>query len=456
MNIEDWQYHKELIFGIGHSDLAICTFWTDKEKVASLLNPNDYFVIGNLRSKHGINAMLRTLHAFDNIRFLLLLGDGRDGVLPELLELNKYPNLYYDWREKTLEGIGLPKEVKMVDMTDLDWRLELLPVVEDLGILPPRQAGSVLFKEEPIDNTKPLSSEIVGFRIEQDTVFHAWLELCGMIYQYGNIKPSDYSYPQRELLDVSIVITKEQNLDLAYNQDQLKMMGLTEQALQDYYPQILTSNKYPELAYTYGERLNIYHLTKILQEAWYSRRAIAITWRQEEDNTSDSPPCMISVQPIIQNDKLHLLVKFRSQDAFKAFPRNALALRKLQEQVANRLSTGMGYLSINVSSAHIYQQDWNVASQLEMPYAWKSDPRGYFSIVLTDRNLIAVQHYTIEGEKTGFYIEARSAKFISHWIEKNRLVSLTQHAAYLGAELANAEYALRYNLEYTQDNRKNV
>ncbi len=76
---------------------------------------------------------------------------------------------------------------------------------------------------------------------------------------------------------------------------------------------------------------------------------------------------------------------------------------------------------------------------------WAQDPKGYFRITLQNEKIIA-RH-----EKENRTITGTSAKAIFDTIQDLGLVSLTEHAAYLGRELMKAELALRFGRSYTQD-----
>jgi hypothetical protein len=82
--------------------------------------------------------------------------------------------------------------------------------------------------------------------------------------------------------------------------------------------------------------------------------------------------------------------------------------------------------------------------------AWTPDPRGNFLIALEDGQLVA-SHATTTGGPTGQRFVGRTAAEVYRAILAAGLVSQLDHAAYLGAELARAEVALRAALPYRQD-----
>ncbi len=91
------------------------------------------------------------------------------------------------------------------------------------------------------------------------------------------------------------------------------------------------------------------------------------------------------------------------------------------------------------------------------------DPAGFFYIYVDDvRRHIVVEHYsrvarddgagerTVSG-KIGRVFKGSNAETIYRTIIGNGLVTLMDHAAYLGYELGKAETALKNNVRYEQD-----
>jgi len=95
------------------------------------------------------------------------------------------------------------------------------------------------------------------------------------------------------------------------------------------------------------------------------------------------------------------------------------------------------------------------------PFA--EDPAGFFYIYLDGaRRNIAVEHYesvlkqadgkrrTVSG-KISRVFKGANAETLYRTIIGNGLVTLPDHAAYLGYELGKAETALKNNVKYVQD-----
>lgn len=83
------------------------------------------------------------------------------------------------------------------------------------------------------------------------------------------------------------------------------------------------------------------------------------------------------------------------------------------------------------------------------PKAIKLDKAGYFVILVTEEGLM-VEHYTNQNELLRAIV-GDNARDIYLTIVRNGWVTRLDHAAYLGKELARAEWCRASGLDYTQD-----
>ncbi len=94
---------------------------------------------------------------------------------------------------------------------------------------------------------------------------------------------------------------------------------------------------------------------------------------------------------------------------------------------------------------------------------YRPDPKGFFYIYIDEAaGKIVVEHYknveklvsgkkrVVSGKAHKIFKGTRATKLYRQ-VLANKLVSLIDHAAYLGMELAKAEIALRNKLNYDQD-----
>lgn len=76
------------------------------------------------------------------------------------------------------------------------------------------------------------------------------------------------------------------------------------------------------------------------------------------------PPCLTAVDFKIRDDELLMTAMYRSQNVFTKQPGNILALRDLQETIADRVEVPAGKINLFAASAHIYEPDWETAEEI--------------------------------------------------------------------------------------------
>ena len=91
-----------------------------------------------------------------------------------------------------------------------------------------------------------------------------------------------------------------------------------------------------------------------------SRRAVIDIRDNSEDMYSDDPACLQHIQFFIRDNKLHMKVLFRSNDACKATFMNAFALIMLQKRIADELSIEVGTYTHRANSFHCYEKDFGM------------------------------------------------------------------------------------------------
>ncbi|RZB29320.1 MAG: thymidylate synthase [Candidatus Argoarchaeum ethanivorans] len=113
----------------------------------------------------------------------------------------------------------------------------------------------------------------------------------------------------------------------------------------------------------YGEsKLNqIEQCIKILQEDWYSRRAVITLWNPNDDLYSSFPPCICSFQIMIRKNKVDLVVVMRSNDAWLSAHPDMIALTNLQKKISKLIGLECGRYVHHAVSYHIYEYDYPMA-----------------------------------------------------------------------------------------------
>ncbi len=120
--------------------------------------------------------------------------------------------------------------------------------------------------------------------------------------------------------------------------------------------------------YTYHERLCAYDppwadgrtidqidaCVELLKGCGFTRRAQAVTWKAWEDLGIHDPACLQRLWFRIKDDRLHMNVHMRSNDAYKAAFMNMYAFVELQAHVARRVGVEVGDYCHIADSFHIY------------------------------------------------------------------------------------------------------
>ena len=118
--------------------------------------------------------------------------------------------------------------------------------------------------------------------------------------------------------------------------------------------------------YTYHERLFAYLVPEKgiydqisgvidkLKEVPHTRRAQAVTWQVWNDMKIDDPACLQRLWFRISDEKLHMNIHIRSNDAFKAAFMNMYAFTELQRMVAQQVGLAPGEYMHIADSFHIY------------------------------------------------------------------------------------------------------
>ena len=504
--IRNWPllYRDVLLQGNLDSCVGVCSLWTQKEIVQRIINdPSRYAVIGNLYSAQGINAMIRNIMANPRIRYLVLWGSELSLSGHSLLQLMQQG---IDKDRKIINGRGeieaeIPYKIidefrKNIEVIDLRGRhqSQLVAAVKTLKPKAPFAKTAQIFNPARAV-AKILPSEKVGFRIEGEKVARTWLKILNLIDKYGLIKHSRYSQKNqiREVLNLTAVVAGE-DPHRVYFPDYLPFSA-TE--LKAYYAEFLTARQIPGTAYNYGHRLRehfgvnqIQKIKDLIKTRPDSKKMLAVTADVKLDwdrvHHGDTP-CLTQILGSIYDHRFYLTAHFRSQDMVHGWPRNALALRQLQADIAQGTGYSIGPLTLITHSAHIYSDDWQLVKDiLEKNYIKESgytpsvhfefDPRGNMVIEVVPipknkvwpkvnglavaRNLPKVKDrgkmiratlFAPDGGSVVNFFEGRTAQEIAWQITDAGYLVQSAHSMYVGMELQRAEAAIINGIKYSQD-----
>ncbi len=462
---------KELLgFGNPESSTGLCTLWTPKEKILRELSSENYHIAGQCYSnQEGVNLIIRNCLANKKIHRIVLCGVDIGNVGDILIALKRKgvdengKIIGFETEiesEIPLEAIERFREnVEIIDKREIrDYKL-LDGFLRELENKKPWGEPEI-YKKSFAKPPEVYSSEKTGFVIRGGKVGDVWLEILQTIMKFGYVKKTQYADNQKEVTCLVSVISDENPYNIKWED----YFQFNEEHLRKYLPQLLDTQGVGDVSYTYGSKLRdfkgvnqIDSIVKELKKAIYSRRAVAVIWDVEKDHDNPNSPCLDLIQALVQ-DKLNLTAYFRSNDMFGAWPENALALRAVQYEIANRLGVEVGDLVIVSNSAHIYEQDWEKALEIlkENSVSLKKcpDPRGNVLIEI-EEGKVKITHLDVKGKKLEEFFVSSAVEGYKKISEK-KIISEMSHALDIGGELAKAEIALKKGLGYVQDGELSV
>ncbi|WP_151449177.1 thymidylate synthase [Lacisediminimonas profundi] len=114
----------------------------------------------------------------------------------------------------------------------------------------------------------------------------------------------------------------------------------------------------------YGNRLfnwrgidQVQNVIDLLSRKPSSRQAvIQIIDADDVDSEEDAIPCTCTLQFLLRDGQLHLLVSMRSNDTYLGFPHDIFAFTMLQELIARTLNVELGTYLHTVGSFHLYDK----------------------------------------------------------------------------------------------------
>lgn len=466
----------EQVLGNPESNNAICTLWTERHEISDMVSPELFNVVGQCYSRiEGVSEIVRNVLARKEIRRIFIYGNDRFSSGDTLISLGRGDDVILrdDLPKDAIQRFR--ENVEMIDMRQEYKNKQHLKSLEDR--LKSYDAVGPWGENEYHERLAPappriFPSEKSGMVVRGGKVGDAWLNIIDNVMRFGTQKPSQYDDDQIELPNLVTVITNEDVNDIywhpafAYfpekNKDDLDR-GLTIESLIDYLPQLLTANTMDGVNYTYGALLRdhrgvdqIQLMKDELKKDFFSRRAVGITWDVEKVSENNiHAPCLDLVQALLQDDnRLYFSAVFRSNDMFKAWPKNAMALRHVQKEIADYLNADVGDMIVSSNSAHIYSADWDAARELLDQYpahrrSRMTDPRGNI-LIYTEGDKILIQHQSPDGVALReFY--AANARHAYTLIKRNKMISDMGHALDIGVELGKAESAIRTGEKYVQD-----
>lgn len=485
----EWPVYYKNILRVSNLDssVGIVTMWTERDTVVKILDglEDKYCVVGNLYGQAGITPIIRNVFAKPDLRAIILWGadlssSGQSFLYFMQNGLNDDYQIIGDPKKGMIERDIDKKSIELfrknVEVVNLKGKPvnELIKAVKKYSERKPEPFAKpkIFPMTKPVPKTFP--SEQIGFRVEAKTTARTWLKVLNNIMRYGRAKRTRYTQTNelKEILNLTAVVTDE-DPDKIYFPHYLPFSKLE---LEQYYPQVLTARKIPNIAYTYGQRLRancgvdqVEEIIELLKSRPFSKKMAAFTADIKLDwnnvNRGDTP-CLTMVLGSVQDNRFIMTTHFRSQDMVHGWPRNVFSLRKLQKFIADRAGFKMGQFVMITHSAHIYSDDYDLVQKIldenyikELGFApnahFDFDPRGNVVISVEEnkdgKKEIVAKLFAPDG---GLILrEWRGEKAYEVYMQMTDwdYILLPSHLVYIGTELQRAEFAIEQGKTYHQD-----
>lgn len=184
-------------------------------------------------------------------------------------------------------------------------------------------------------------------------------------------------------------------------------------------------------------------------------------------NMTSGRPCLNKLSISVRNGKLDLHAFFRSHDIGKAWFYNYYGIRTLQKYIAKETNYKCGYIIIESESAHIYERDFiriekfvndlftNKTPRMFFDPDTDSDKRGSILIKVVGDEIIIILQNAMTGEVL-LELRGKSCRELIFTLRHHDLISSTDHALFIGSELAKAEICLKNKIPYKYDSQVKI
>lgn len=463
------EYKKELLLGNLNRSVALCSLWTERNFAGQKVGLENVVLVGNLYSHGpGIEGIVRNVLANPSITKIVTAGNDKSQSADSLISFFEQGVTKSDRGSVVSLSSNLDKEIipdgkRLIDsaipiedievmrnkVSLMDMRGKSWGEVSDFvsGV-----SDGVKFAEPKIysrteSKVEIMSGEDIGFVFRGNDYQQVWLEILRTIRKFGSEANSRYTNGTQELLNVMAVI------DSPLDNIPLDIVEYSKQLIEG-------RSGVDGDTYDYGRRMRvdngdqIAHAVKKLREKPSDRGILVNLWDVNTDFYADNsnPPCMTQVWFRVFQGKLTANFYYRSHDIASAWVKNSMGDRVLQQHVANLAGLPLGRTTIISASAHIYNNNFLMVDEMlsknEKRWAFVEDPRGNFVITVNEGE-IRLRHENSSGSVVEMH--GKNAESLYKKIWKMGLISMSDHALYIGYVLGKAEYAAKHGLSFDQD-----
>ena len=181
-------------------------------------------------------------------------------------------------------------------------------------------------------------------------------EVLGVSFRVQNPMHNILHHPDR---DLNYKFMVAEFLWILFGYDDTKTIGKYNQRIVEF------SDDGVKMWGAYGPRLNVtlpYAISK-LKDDRKTRQAVSLIWETPWKPTKDVM-CTLTVQFLLRNDCLNVIVNMRSSDIYLGLPYDFYVFSQIQNLMSHYLGCLPGFLQFNLGSSHMYDRDKDKLGQM--------------------------------------------------------------------------------------------
>lgn len=237
--------------------------------------------------------------------------------------------------------------------------------------------------------------------IAEDNIDSLYVQLCNLIDKNGKVVISR-GMEVKELIGVNLILTNPKRRFLENANRKLKLYY----AIGEFIWYMRGSNSLEEIQYyapsmsqfsddgstlqgAYGPKIvtQIDKLITVLRHDNGTRRAVLPLYSASElGKDSKDIPCTLTLEFLIRDNKLHLIVNMRSNDIFLGLPYDIFSFTMIQEYIANKLGLNLGYYYHNVGSLHVYKKHFDRIKEISTMSVYKTSEFNNSNLIFKNFN----------------------------------------------------------------------
>jgi len=207
--------------------------------------------------------------------------------------------------------------------------------------------------------------------IEATSISDSWFQCLSRIFDSGRIytiKRGSYEGQQRLEFDyITIYIRHPEARPLL--PECPPACGIPNPAsneyLEEYLPYLFTDHKKPNEFYTYGTYLEkqIEKVIGIFKKGDHETNQACMTIGDDHSIDLPDPPCLKIIDCRVNDNKLHFIIYFRSNDLWNGYPVNIASIQLLKEYMAESANLLDGEIIYSSKGLHLYDYVWEGAKK---------------------------------------------------------------------------------------------